>query len=69
METLVGEIFVHVEEDRGIAMEGSFSEDKVEQRDVVDAQEQGEEEELDEGLLVLILIPRLDIRKFECRCL
>ena len=39
---------------RGAAIGGASNEDQVEQRDVVEGKKQGEEEELREGLHVLI---------------
>ena len=60
IETLFGEIFVQQEEHIGAAIEGASSEGQVEQRDMVDGKKQGEEEELEEGLLVLISNPRHD---------
>ena len=51
IETLVGEIFGQQEEHRGAAIEGASNED------VVGGKKQGEEEELGEGLPVLIPNP------------
>ena len=63
IETLYGEIFGQQEEHRGAAIEGASSEDQVKQRDVVDGKKQGEEEELEEGLPVLIPNPRDNVNE------
>ena len=67
IETLVGDFLVQVEEHKSDAIERPSSEDQVEQRDVVDGKKQGEEE-IEEGLLVLIPIHGQELREF-VRCL
>lgn len=57
IETLFGEIFGQQEVQRGAAIEGATSED------VVDGQKQGEEEELGDGLPVLIPNPRENVNE------
>ena len=55
IETLFGEIFGQQEVHRGVAIEGATNEI------VVDGKKQGEEEELGEGLPVLIPNPRENV--------